>query len=207
MSWDDAILVRDDAEDKERQWKARHGIAQMRTRRTAKGSVFGGGPSARANSQQLQVRLQSTMVKIAQRQDQAEAQMNGMVNPNREKQIRGSGGSLEPPGPLLETPGPLLTHLHTIYIGYSECLPTRLNPLAERTCFSQNPNAPAHARVVRQDKAGRERAARQAEIKKRLDLLRARPMDPGAHTKYSDMTVYRCYHVHCVVAQRKMWHF
>jgi hypothetical protein len=48
----------------------------------------------------------------------------------REKQIGGSGGSLEPPGPLL-------THLHTIYIAYSGCLPTRLNPLAERTCFSQ----------------------------------------------------------------------
>jgi hypothetical protein len=38
----------------------------------------------------------------------------------REQQIGGSGGSLEPPGPLLEPPGPLLTH-----------------PLAERTCFSQ----------------------------------------------------------------------
>jgi hypothetical protein len=55
----------------------------------------------------------------------------------REKQIGGSGGSLEPPGPLLEPPGPLLTHLHTVYMAYSECLPTRLNPLAERTCFSQ----------------------------------------------------------------------
>ena len=41
----------------------------------------------------------------------------------------GSGGSLEPPGPL--------TYLHTVYMAYSECLPTRLNPLAERTCFSQ----------------------------------------------------------------------
>ena len=53
----------------------------------------------------------------------------------REQQIGGSGGSLEPPGPLLEPPGPLLTHLHTVYMVYSECLPTRLNPLAERTCF------------------------------------------------------------------------
>ena len=34
---------------------------------------------------------------------------------DREKQIGGSGGSLEPPGPLLEPPGPLLTHLHTVY--------------------------------------------------------------------------------------------
>jgi hypothetical protein len=28
-------------------------------------------------------------------------------------------------------------HLHTVYMAYSECFPTRLNPLAERTCFSQ----------------------------------------------------------------------
>jgi hypothetical protein len=34
-------------------------------------------------------------------------------------------------------PGSLLTHLHTVYMAYSECLPTRLNPLAERTFFSQ----------------------------------------------------------------------
>ena len=32
----------------------------------------------------------------------------------REKQIGGSGGSLEPTGPLLEPPGPFLTHLHTV---------------------------------------------------------------------------------------------
>jgi hypothetical protein len=48
----------------------------------------------------------------------------------REKEIGGSGVSLEPPGPLL-------THLHTVYMVYPECLPTRLNPLAERTCLSQ----------------------------------------------------------------------
>jgi hypothetical protein len=39
-----------------------------------------------------------------------------------EKHIGGSGGSLDPPGPFLEPPGPLLTHLHTIYIAYSDCL-------------------------------------------------------------------------------------
>jgi hypothetical protein len=55
----------------------------------------------------------------------------------REKQIGGSGGSLEPPGPLLESPGPLLTHLHAVFMAYSDCLPTPLNPLAERACFSQ----------------------------------------------------------------------
>ena len=47
-----------------------------------------------------------------------------------EKQIRGSGGSLEPPGPLP-------THLRAVCTGYSECLPTLLNPLAERSSFSQ----------------------------------------------------------------------
>ena len=56
----------------------------------------------------------------------------------REKQIGGSGGSLEPPGPLLEPPGlGLFLCLHTVYMAYFERLPTRLNPLAERTCFSQ----------------------------------------------------------------------
>jgi hypothetical protein len=45
-------------------------------------------------------------------------------------------GSLEPPGPLLGPPGPLLTHLHTVYMAYSERLPARLNPLAERACVS-----------------------------------------------------------------------
>jgi hypothetical protein len=44
---------------------------------------------------------------------------------------------LNPLGFFLEPPGPLLTHLHTVYMAYSERLPTRLNPLAERTCFSQ----------------------------------------------------------------------
>jgi hypothetical protein len=37
--------------------------------------------------------------------------------PAREKEIGASGGLLDPPGPLL-------THLHTVYIAYSECLPT-----------------------------------------------------------------------------------
>ena len=46
-----------------------------------------------------------------------------------EQQIGGSGDSPEPPGPLPEPPGPLLTHLHTVHMAYSECLPTRLNPL------------------------------------------------------------------------------
>jgi hypothetical protein len=40
---------------------------------------------------------------------------------SREKEIGGSGGSLEPPGSLL-------THLHAVYMVYSECLPSRLNP-------------------------------------------------------------------------------
>ena len=44
---------------------------------------------------------------------------------------------MNPLGLFLEPPGPLLTHLHTVYMGYSERLPTRLNPLAKRTCFYQ----------------------------------------------------------------------
>jgi hypothetical protein len=28
-------------------------------------------------------------------------------------------------------------HLNTVYMGYYGCLPTLLNPLAERACFSQ----------------------------------------------------------------------
>jgi hypothetical protein len=37
----------------------------------------------------------------------------------------------------LNPPGPLLAHLHTVYMACSECLPTRLNPVAEGTCCSQ----------------------------------------------------------------------
>ena len=44
---------------------------------------------------------------------------------------------MNPLGLFLEPPGPLLTHLHTVYMAYSERLPTRLNPLAERACCSQ----------------------------------------------------------------------
>ena len=82
--------------------------------------------------------------------------------PYREKYIGGSGGSLEPPGRLLEPPGPLLTHLHTVYIAYSECLLTRLNPLAERTCFSQatSTSRPRSRRTVRRARTSAARRAR-----------------------------------------------
>jgi tRNA A-37 threonylcarbamoyl transferase component Bud32 len=46
-----------------------------------------------------------------------ETVFDGVRVSNREKEIGGSGGSLEPPGPLL-------THLHTVYMAYSERLPT-----------------------------------------------------------------------------------
>ena len=63
----------------------------------------------------------------------------------REKEI---GRGLR--GLTTATSGPLLTHLHTsntIYMVHSECLPTRLNPLAvERTCFSQVGARPAAGR-------------------------------------------------------------
>jgi hypothetical protein len=48
-----------------------------------------------------------------------------------ETDIRGSGGSLKPPGPLR------LMRLHTVHMEYSECFPTLLHPLAERTSFPQ----------------------------------------------------------------------
>ena len=44
---------------------------------------------------------------------------------------------MNPLGLFLEPPGPLPTHLHAVTIAYSECLPTRLNILAERARFSQ----------------------------------------------------------------------
>ena len=47
---------------------------------------------------------------------------------------RGFRGSLGPPGPFF-------THLDTVYMEYSKCLPTLLNPLAQRTYFSQMPDA------------------------------------------------------------------
>jgi hypothetical protein len=47
--------------------------------------------------------------------------------PSRAQQIGGVGG--------------LLTHLHTVCMACFECLPTRMNHLAERTCFSQVPSA------------------------------------------------------------------
>ena len=61
----------------------------------------------------------------------------------REQQIGGSAfrgliWHLNPQLGLFLNPfGLVLTHLHTVYMVCSECLPTRLNPLVERTCFSQ----------------------------------------------------------------------
>ena len=53
-------------------------------------------------------------------------------------------------GLFLEPPGPLLTHLHTVYMAYSECLSTRLDPLAERTCFPQVQALAAEVGALRQ---------------------------------------------------------
>lgn len=49
---------------------------------------------------------------------------------SREKAAGGSGGSLEPSAPLL-------THFHTVFMEYSECLPTLLNPVPKRTPWYQ----------------------------------------------------------------------
>jgi hypothetical protein len=60
---------------------------------------------------------------------------------------------LNPLGLFLEPPGPLPTHFHTVYIAYSECLPTRVNRLAERTCFSQVIRSPQQAASLLSDVA------------------------------------------------------
>jgi hypothetical protein len=44
-------------------------------------------------------------------------------------------------------------HPRTVYMEYSECLPTLLNPLAEWTCFSQA--GQLHRRLVRELVGGR----------------------------------------------------
>ena len=46
----------------------------------------------------------------------------------RERHMRGSGGSLEPPGPL-----PM--HLHTVHTEDSECLPTLFEPPTREELF------------------------------------------------------------------------
>jgi hypothetical protein len=53
-------------------------------------------------------------------------------------QPRGAGRSRSGvQGAHLNPLRPLLTHPHTVYMACSECLPTHLNPLAERTCSPQ----------------------------------------------------------------------
>ena len=90
---------------------------------------------------------------------------------------------LHPLGFFLNPPGPLLTHLYTVYMACSECLLTRLNPLAERTCFSQvgpvvgsalsardmrlpyaGPAAPGHTRPDPRPKQLRPRTKRRTAI-------------------------------------------
>jgi hypothetical protein len=69
------------------------------------------------------------------------------------------GAHLNPLGPFLRTSTP--------YMAYSECLATRLNPLAERICFSQAPRqrrgvvaTPLSARPSRQTEAAPARHGR-----------------------------------------------
>ena len=56
--------------------------------------------------------------------DHADAPLSRAAQGEGDRGFTGSGGSLEPPGPLP-------THLHTVYMAYSACRPPRLNPLAE----------------------------------------------------------------------------
>ena len=56
---------------------------------------------------------------------------NGVGRGERDRGSDFRGPRLNPLGLFLRT------ILHTVYMSYSECLPTLLNPLAERTCCSQ----------------------------------------------------------------------
>ena len=58
----------------------------------------------------------------------------------REKQRGGSGGALEPPGPLI----PFIWRILRAFV------PTRLNPLAERACFPQVPTWAKTTRAARE---------------------------------------------------------
>ena len=78
-------------------------------------------------------------------------------------------------GAQIEPPGPLLTHLHTVYMACSEFLPTRLNPLAERTCFPQagvGRPVPLRAALELHPAARRPRVLRAPAELPRLDRLR-----------------------------------
>jgi hypothetical protein len=100
----------------------------------------GGGGASGAKVQRVYARpgRYSEMVEVSDEAGHSSVDFAAVVVHDMEKQIGGSGGSLEPPVPLLEPPGPLLTHLHTVYTAYSECLPTRLNPwLRGPSCFPQ----------------------------------------------------------------------
>jgi hypothetical protein len=79
---------------------------------------------------------------------------SAMQSASQGERYRGFRGPSGLRGPSLEPPGPLLTQvLHNVYMAYSECIFTRLNPLAERTCFSQ-------ARVQRRRSARLARSSR-----------------------------------------------
>jgi hypothetical protein len=86
---------------------------------------------------------------------------------------------LNPLGLFLEPPVPLLTHPHTVYMACSECLPTHLNPLAERACFSQA-RAPAPASLRPTATPWPRRSATAAAPLARTALLRTRRAAPSA---------------------------
>ena len=97
-----------------------------------------------------------------------------------EKEMGCSGGSLEPPGPRL-------THLHTIYTAYSECLPTRLNPVAERTFFSQV----SHCKVPKEKAVEFWRLAEELIPNCRTEPHQVRLRVPPAEALYPGDTMHR----------------
>jgi DNA repair exonuclease SbcCD ATPase subunit len=120
---------------------------------------------------------------LAQKNTEIRSIQNELKVANREKQIRGSGGSLEPPGPL---------PMHLVYMKYSECLPTLLDPLAEWTCFSQVAKGHAESQLS-QLRTKLEESKRSIEVEKQqvaqlnADVLRLTPSKKHARDAEESM--------------------
>ena len=91
---------------------------------------------------------------------------------------------MNPLGLFLEPPGPLLTHLPTLYLASSKCLSARLNPLAERTCFSQVEQGWIRAEAVELDEAADSIVVQMASMDVGTDVGAA-PVEAGKETEDS----------------------
>jgi hypothetical protein len=128
----------------------------MRTRKDEDGRAAGQGRAAVTTRQRGAEELEA-----ARRREEARKGEDGVFEREAAAKAQAEGGAIQGErnrgfrGPLL--PGPLLTHLHTVYMAYSECLRTRWNPLAERTgyprcdscllCIKEGSDSGATARV------------------------------------------------------------